>query len=563
MAWFRMGLGLGLTGGLLMQRMGYAVASAKRSINWLIFGLFACSPGAHAAEGPPVISSAGPNIVGFPGGNYKMDVSATGTLPLSYQWGFEGQDIENATNSILVLSNIDYAEAGHYSIRVKNDFGEDTRTNLEVRLFPVATWTLDYRGPTYFPSELTNVTEVATTYLTSMVLKTDGSVQVWGPETIGVLDVPSSLTNVVSISAGYEHCLALTSDGNVVQWGKSVYPPEIPASVTNVVAIAAGESQNMALRADGKVIVWGLAGPLHLSFQDRQPDMPGIVAIAASEHNCYALSAEGELFAWGFDSSANLLKVPANLKRVVAFSVGYRHVMALQEDRTIVSWGSGLFATNIPPSVTNVVAISAGYMNGLALLEDGHVAFFGYPPAPIGLRNVRRVAAGRTANFAVIGDGSPTLATPIMPITISTHHRLMIPALATGEGELHYQWFKDGVIVPGATNWEYVIEDAPITASGIYSIRIENEVGTYLSRDIVVKVQDMPVPLLVNAKLDGNMLTTEIQNNEGIVYSIEYKNELSEPDWILLKETRGTNGILNIEDVSQQQQTQRFYRIKQ
>ena len=71
-----------------------------------------------------------PQILGHPGSlnlpegaNAVFSVSASGGLPLSYQWRFNGTNITGATNSSLVISNIQPANMGYYRALVSNISG--------------------------------------------------------------------------------------------------------------------------------------------------------------------------------------------------------------------------------------------------------------------------------------------------------------------------------------------------------------------------------------------------------------------------------------------------------
>jgi alpha-tubulin suppressor-like RCC1 family protein len=62
------------------------------------------------------------------------------------------------------------------------------------------------------------VRAIATAYLYSAALKTDGTVVTWGDFNGGNTNQPAGVTGVVAIaSAG--HMVALRSDGTVVTWG--------------------------------------------------------------------------------------------------------------------------------------------------------------------------------------------------------------------------------------------------------------------------------------------------------------------------------------------------------
>ncbi len=73
---------------------------------------------------PPAITSEPINRSGIVGTNFTFAVSAAGSLPLFYQWYYNTNTLINgATNSSLVLSNLQFSQSGTYSVIVSNAFG--------------------------------------------------------------------------------------------------------------------------------------------------------------------------------------------------------------------------------------------------------------------------------------------------------------------------------------------------------------------------------------------------------------------------------------------------------
>ena len=64
-------------------------------------------------------TAGGGQAVGF-------GVKATGSLPLRYQWQFNGANLSGMTNALLFLSNVQAGLAGDYSLVVTNAFGATT-----------------------------------------------------------------------------------------------------------------------------------------------------------------------------------------------------------------------------------------------------------------------------------------------------------------------------------------------------------------------------------------------------------------------------------------------------
>ena len=88
------------------------------------------------------ISTAPPFIVTPPvpqsvtaGGSVSFSVTATGAAPLAYQWQFGGTNLPGATNVTLTLTNVQFAQAGNYSVAVTNllGFAQSSRAALTVK----------------------------------------------------------------------------------------------------------------------------------------------------------------------------------------------------------------------------------------------------------------------------------------------------------------------------------------------------------------------------------------------------------------------------------------------
>lgn len=85
----------------------------------------------------PLITVQPQSQSAFEGSNVTFSASAIGTLPLSYQWQFNGTNLDGATSSALTLTAVSSNDAGPYSVTVTNSLGTTNSdiANLTVNPF--------------------------------------------------------------------------------------------------------------------------------------------------------------------------------------------------------------------------------------------------------------------------------------------------------------------------------------------------------------------------------------------------------------------------------------------
>jgi len=75
---------------------------------------------------PPAITMQPSNQTAVVGTNASFAVTATGTAPLVYQWAFDGTNLAGATADTLLLTNVQPAQAGSYTVVLTNVVGVAT-----------------------------------------------------------------------------------------------------------------------------------------------------------------------------------------------------------------------------------------------------------------------------------------------------------------------------------------------------------------------------------------------------------------------------------------------------
>jgi hypothetical protein len=79
---------------------------------------------------PPQISATSGNQKTGAGGSALFTVTASGSGPIAYQWLFDGIGIVGATNNQLNLTNLQFTNAGVYTVVVSNAAGTTSSSTL-------------------------------------------------------------------------------------------------------------------------------------------------------------------------------------------------------------------------------------------------------------------------------------------------------------------------------------------------------------------------------------------------------------------------------------------------
>lgn len=342
---------------------------------------------------------------------------------------------------------------------------------------------------TYVPMGLINVRSIAAGEIHAVALKSDGSVVSWGDDFYGQSAVPAGLGTVVEIAAGRNVSGAVKADGTIRLWGDSTSPviTSLPANLTGIRKLALGYDHALALKADGTIVAWGS----NANGQSTVPSgLADVTAIAAGDRHSTALKSDGTVAKWGASFAVSF---PAGLSGVTALSSNGGHTLALKNDGTVVAWGNnGNGQSSVPAGLSGVVAIAAGAFHSLALKSDGSITGWGSTVGaklniPGSLTRAATLVAGANASYALAG---PPLALTEQPqsYTMGVGGNVTLTATASGAGVITYQWSKDGVPIPGATNASYSINGAHGGNTGQYTVTISDSSRSLTSTAATVTV---------------------------------------------------------------------------
>jgi len=421
-------------------------------------------------DGSPVILHPPVGLTAYTCRDVVLRGDAAGAQPLNYQWLLSGTNIPGATDTSLVISNVQSGNAGNYQLFVSN--AVNTALSLPAPLTVISNNALVFlsvpasqtnyqgnkislgvtvlgNGPLRYQwfFSVTNKNYAAISGAANDTLVLDPALAVntgnyyvavsnqftgitntpvslrvlfaraWGFQAVS--NPPVNVTNAIAIATGgnyanpYGLYFALGSDGKLTSWANyyASYGETNVSALSNstVIAIAAGSQSSLALRSDGTVYAWGYG---YYGQTNPPSGLNNVVAIACGDYHDLALKSDGTVIAWGQNLYGEGTNSLVATNAAVAIAAGTSHNLGLRADGTVFGWGYNSYGqTAIPFNATNVIAIAAGQYHSLALRANGTVVGWGnngngQVSIPAGLSNVVAISASSSHSTMLRADGT-------------------------------------------------------------------------------------------------------------------------------------------------------------
>jgi uncharacterized repeat protein (TIGR01451 family) len=457
----------------LAQNYGSLSPGQSKSVTWyMVFDVSkAAVTNAYAAIGmtntPPYITSQPTDQTVFTGGTASFGVTAAGTLPLSYQWNFNGTNLSGATNTTLTLTNVQLFQAGNYEVLVTNIFGSALSSN--------AVLTVDLPSTNCAPAP-------------------SGLVGWWQAESNANDNTSTNNGTVTAGSITYTQAevgLGFNFDGGA-----------------NRVTVPDAPQLNFSSNQDFSIEVWiqPLANPGN--WQDIMSVVDKRVAPDDITQLGYTLFLQsGEVWFQMADVLApfsfnNFYSGGPDLRD------GQFHHVAVTVQRNSTSGGQfyidGQSVSTFDPTVC------PGHLSNTGPLRIGNhatpdlPAFYHGIIDEVSLYN-RALSSNEIA--AIYNAGSAgKCSTPTAPIILMqpTDQTVFVGGSATfsvtagGTPPLSYQWNFNGTNIVGATNTSLTLTNVQLNQAGNYAVLVTNASGSILSSNAVLTVNlPPPVPVII------------------------------------------------------------------
>jgi hypothetical protein len=156
----------------------------------------------------------------------------------------------------------------------------------------------------------------------------------------------------------------------------------------------------------------------------------------------------------------------------------------------------------------------------------------------------------------------PSITQQPVSLTVKQGDPATFMVVATGDPPLSYQWRFSGLTgnLPGATNSKLVIQAAQETNAGNYRVIVSNTSGSVTS--VVATLRVLIPTALTNTVVVGTNLNFSFKSVTGLTYTFEYKTDLSDANWTVLRTLTGNGSLIDLSDPVDVAVPSRYYRIR-
>ncbi len=507
------------------------------------------------------------------GSTASFAATATGSAPLACQWLFNGTAIPGATNTSLTLSNAQASNSGNFTIIVTNLYGSATSSPVTLVVYPPqATVFADNfetnSAANWLVNRSSSDTAVAFGFDYSK-LGIPSAPHSSGGTTKGVqLKANLTLAAVAALSISpasqtFSGDYRLHFDGWINVNGPL---PAGGASSTEFLIAGLGTAGNRTewtgagSTADGYYFTadgdGGVSGTSTTSGDYCAYAGPALLASASGDYAAGTDSTVRDnannyyLTAFPTGAAAPALQQTTYAQQTGALNAGTLglgwHDFIVSRRGTTVDWSvDGTRLATISNATFTASNICVGFWDPFASLTDNTNLSFG-------LVDNLRVEVPAVAPAITV---QPTNA------SVKVAGTAAFTVTATGLPAPAYQWRRNAVPIPGATNATYALTGVQTNQAGTYSVLVTNVAGSLRSSNaLLTLLPAAPAQFTTVSALPGQTLQWSAVGDAGGYYILETSTDLS--NWTPLTTLVATNGTWQFTTGAVTNEAQRYFRAR-
>ncbi len=217
----------------------------------------------------------------------------------------------------------------------------------------------------------------------------DNNFYSWGYNGNRQTDIPSTLTNafnneslsIKKMEAKSQYTAVLLSNGEMHLWGSTQAETTMLISSRlqgRIVDFSGGDNNIALLLDDGTIAIIGDRGSevSQLIPEELIDGSVNVTKVVSSNRAMLAIDDEGNLYSWGSVQN-NLINIPEMASKPVDIYSGYNNFIVLQENNSLIAWGSNQFSQISNDKITNVQTVFSDYYQFYAIKQDNSIEAFG------------------------------------------------------------------------------------------------------------------------------------------------------------------------------------------
>lgn len=413
------------------------------------------------------------------GANVTFSALVNNPTPSSYQWRKDGNNISGSTGSSYALFNVQFGDAGNYSVFVNNAVGGITSSNALLQVGTAPAFTQQPVSLTVTQGQSASFTLAATGSPLNYYWRKNG------------LSIPgatnSSLTfsNAVFANSASYTCLVSNFVGRATS-SVAVLTVSAPPTITLQPAgstVGVGSNFTLTVSANG-------SAPLAYQWSKDSAPLAG-----STDSSLTITNAQTN------DTGAYSVTV-TNAFGSVTSSIANVSVIFFPPSITAQPSGTTLFVgSNFTLTVTATGTDPLAYQwlkagNNLPGAASSTYVVIGAQTNDTGAYTVliTNIAGSITSAVAQVNVGfAPVIVQQPQPFTNNLGTSNAFAVLATGSDPLLYQWFKDGTPIADATNSLFPLPNLQSNQVGYYSVTITNLYGYAISSNALLSIPGVPI----------------------------------------------------------------------
>jgi alpha-tubulin suppressor-like RCC1 family protein len=421
--------------------------------------------------------------------SYVFEAQASGAVPMSYQWQFNGTNLPNAHASALLLTNIQFSAQGVYSVIASNASGTVTSSNAPLAVVPLII-TSQPTNQTVFGGDNVTMAVSAIGYSLTYAWSFNGT------NLPGQTNLSLVLSNVTVSQAGNYAVLATSAYGSIQSSNAQL--SAVPLAITSQPG-----DQNIYEGDDAVFAVAAVKnGPFNYQWRFNGGNLPdqtnatlALSIVSTNQAGIYSVLVANP---YGSMESSNA-QLTVNLPYITSHPAGASVYGGDNQTFGVSAAGARLNyqwqfnGTNLPNATNTTLTLLAVTTNQAGIYS----AFVSNPYRTLTSSNATltvtplTITTQPTSRSAYVGDSTTFSVT------------------AFKNGPFTYQWRFQSVDLPGKTNASLTLTGLVTNNAGWYSVFISNPYGSLESSGANLNVLDSaPIitaqPVTRGAYLNGS-----------------------------------------------------------